>query len=100
MDQNTNAPMIKNLIDELGLGNLPQDKQEEIVIKMTELVLKRMFMETMDKLNPADQEKFGEMMEQKADPKEIEGFLTEKIADYDQMLGKIVENLKEEMKKA
>lgn len=96
----TNTQIKADLMKDLGLDNLPMEKQEELVIKMTEVVLKRMFLETMEKLNAGDQEKFGEMMENKADPAEIEEFLKEKIAGYDEMLQKIVENLKEEMKQA
>ena len=89
----------KTLLDELGLTNLSQEKQEELVIKMTEVLLKRMFLETVEKLNEADQGAYAEMIEKKADPEEIEKFLTEKISNYDAMLEKIVADFKEEMKK-
>ncbi len=87
-----------DLMKELGLDNLPEDKQDELVIKMTEVILKRMFVETMGRLNVSDQEKLGEMMESQATPEQIENFLKEKIADYDAMLAGIVEKFKEEMK--
>ena len=100
MNQETSAKTMHELIKGLGLEKLPMDKQEEMVLKMTELVLKRMFVQTMDRLNARDQEKFGEMMEGGGSPEEIEKFLQERIEDYDGMLQGIVENLREEMKKA
>lgn len=86
------------LMKELGLDKLPQDKQDALVIKMTEVVLKRMFVETMEKLNAADQEKLGEMMESKAAPEDIEKFLQEKIPNYDEILQGVITGFKEEMK--
>ena len=68
------------------------------MIKMTEVILKRMFVETMDKLNIKDQESLGAMMDDQAAPEEIEGFLKEKIADYDSMLQGVISKFKEEMK--
>jgi hypothetical protein len=50
------AQIQKALIDELGLSELPQDKQEELLIKMTEVLLKRIFVETMEKLSDEDRE--------------------------------------------
>ncbi len=89
----------KKLIDELGLSNLSQDKQEQLLIKMTEVVLKRIFVETMEKLSHDDQEAYNQLIENKATPEEMEKFLAEKIQNYDEMVKKIVEDFKEEMKK-
>jgi L-lactate utilization protein LutB len=92
-----NSTMQNNLIEELELDKFPTDKQEEIIIKMTELVLKRMFLETMDKLSANDQELLGTMMEAQDEPEKIENFLQEKIENYDEMLQGIINKLKEEM---
>lgn len=90
----------KTLMEELGLADLPRDKQEQLMIKMTEVVLKRMFVETMEKLNPADQEAYEGMLDRQAEPEEIEKFLREKVANYDQMLEKVVSDFKKEMLEA
>ena len=92
-----NNQIQEDLMSSLGLSNLPQDKQEELLIKMTEVILKRMFVETMDRLNAKDQELFGSMMDAQTNPDEIEKFLQGKIADYDTMLQSIIEKFKEEM---
>ncbi|MDP1834039.1 MAG: hypothetical protein Q8L11_03885 [Candidatus Moranbacteria bacterium] len=87
-------------IRELGLENLPADKQEELIIKMTEVVRKRMFVETMEKLSSIDQELFGGMLENQAGPDEIENFLKENIHNYDELLRKIISKLKVEVQNA
>jgi len=99
-DQDSNQnPVPQSIIDELGLNDLPQEKQEQLLIKMTEVVLQRIFVETMDKLAPADQEEYEKMIDREATPEEMEAFLREKIAGYEEMVKKIVDDFKEEMKK-
>ncbi|MCX6763764.1 MAG: DUF5663 domain-containing protein [Candidatus Moranbacteria bacterium] len=90
----------QTLVEELGIADLPQDKQEQLLIKMTEVILKRMFVETMDKLNEADQKAYEQMLDRSAEPAEVEKFLREKIGNYDQLLEKIVEEFKEKVVKA
>jgi galactose-1-phosphate uridylyltransferase len=95
MDQQSTIQ--KSLMDVLGLSNLPQEKQEELVMKMTEVLLKRIFIETMEKLKEGDQEEYAKMIEEKASPEDVEKFLKEKISDYDQVFEKIVADFKKEM---
>jgi hypothetical protein len=89
----------KTLIEELGLASLPQDKQEELLVKMTEVVLKRIFVETMDKLTEADQETYAKMIEENTTPEDLEKFLMEKIPNYDALVKKVVDGFREEMLK-
>ena len=88
----------KELIEELGLSSLPQDKQEELLIKMTEVLLKRIFVETMEKLNDADRETYGKMIDENSDAQTVGDFLKEKIVGYDEMVQKVIVSFKEEMK--
>lgn len=95
MDQNQTN---QTLIDELGLSDLPQKKQEQLVIKMTEVLLKRIFLETMEKLNDHDKEEYEKMVENKAAPEQMEEFLKSKIKNYDDMTEEIVAKFKQEIK--
>lgn len=88
----------KTLIDELGLQNLPQEKKDEMLTQMAEVVLKRIYLNTFESLPEADREKFGEMLDQEAAPEKIEDFLREKFKDYDDFVKKIVEAFREEMR--
>lgn len=94
---NNGNDVLKNLMGALGLADLPQEKQEELAVKMTEVILKRMFLETMDRLSPRDQDEYGGMMENSAAPEDIENFLKSKIENYDAILTDVVEKLKAEM---
>jgi hypothetical protein len=93
------AQLQKELLEELGLASLPPDKQEEILIKMTEVLLKRIFVETMEKLSEADREMYEKMVDEKSEPEKIGEFLKEKVLNYDEMVQKIIADFKEEMKK-
>ncbi len=89
----------KELMEELGLSNLPLDKQDEILIKMTEVLLKRIFVETMERLSDADRDVYEKMVDEKNDPEKIGEFLKEKVLNYDDMVQKIITDFKEEIKK-
>ncbi len=89
----------QSIIEELGLQNLPQEKQEEILVKMTEVLLKKIYLETFEKLEEADRVELGNMLDGEANPEKVEEYLRGKIEDYDGFVKKIVEDFKEEMKK-
>lgn len=89
----------KTLLDELGLSDLPQDKKEQLLIKMTEVVLKRIFLETMEKLDDEGREEYEKLIESGATPEQVEEFLNAKIQNYDSLVQQVVEEFREEMKK-
>lgn len=89
----------KTLIDELGLSDLPADKKDQLMMKMTEAVLKRIFLETMEKLNDKDQEEYAKMIEEEVDPEKLDEFLQGKISGYEEIVKHIVADFVAEMKK-
>lgn len=88
----------KTLMEELGLADLPQDKQEQLLVKMTEVLLKRIFVETMDKLSDQAKEEYEKMVDQESTPEQVEKFLTANIPDYENVVQKIIGDFKKEMK--
>ena len=86
------------LIKELGLEGLAPEKQEELVSKMTEAVLGRIFSETVEKLSEADRATYEDMVSKNENPEAVEKFLNEKISGYNELVKKIVEDFKAEMK--
>lgn len=96
MDQNK---MQKTLMEELGLSDFSQDKQEQLLIKMTEVLLKRIFLETMEKLDDQGKEEYQKMVESGiATPEQMEEFLKSRVNDYEELVKKVVDEFKEEMK--
>lgn len=93
-----NTILQQTIIDELGLGDLPEERKAQILVDLLELVLKRLYMETMDKLTKEEQQELMKMLEEKSDQEKVESFLRSKISDYDEFVKKVVSELKDELK--
>jgi len=93
-----NQTIQADFLDELGLSGASQEKKEELLVKMTEVLLKRIFIEVMEKLPEPDQNEYAKIIEDKAEPDKVEAFLKEKLPNYEEMVKKVIEDFKEEMK--
>lgn len=97
---NFQSEALSQLINGLNIKDLSQDRQDEIIIKLTETLLKRIFVETMDRLGSDGRGEYEKMTEGEIMPDQVEAFFKEKIHDYDEMVQKIIEEFKSEMMKA
>lgn len=88
---------LTQLIKDLGIDNLPEDKQNELIIKMTEILLKRIFIETMEKLGEKGREEYEKMSQGQVEPEQVAAFFRDKIRNYDEMVETIVKEFREEM---
>lgn len=95
---NKDTILQQTIVDELGLSDLPEERKAKILVDLLELVLKRLYMETMDKLTQEDQRELMKMLEEKAEPDKVEAFLREKISGYEEFVKKVVSDLKDELK--
>lgn len=84
----------------LGISDLPDEKQKEIIDSSTEVLLKKIFLTTVEKLNEQDQKAYLEMLEKEPKPEEVEKFLTEKIPDYHNLIQAEVDEFIKGMKEA
>lgn len=99
MDNKKTQDKIKEeIMRELGLDKLSSKKQDDILVKMGEIILKKIFIETVNRLNEPDRKSFKEMLDKGSSAEDIEMFLTARISDYDKMVDKIINELKDEMK--
>jgi uncharacterized protein YaaW (UPF0174 family) len=97
MSDNTEAQ--QNVLEELGLHNLDEEKQKEFLEKMNEVILKKVLLATVDKLSEEDQKHLDELIEEQAEPENIEKFLLEKIPEYNEMVHGIAREFINELKK-
>jgi hypothetical protein len=88
----------EDIMQYLGLSKLSQEKQDEILSKIGEIILKKIFIETVDKLDEEDRIEFEKMLKEGSDVESIEKFLNTKIENYDMIIGKIVEEIREDIK--
>jgi len=91
----------EQLVKELGIDTLSKDKQNDLVIKMTEVLLKRIFLETMEKLGENGRREYEKVSEGDVEltPEQAEAFFKEHINNYDEMVRKVIEDFKAEMMK-
>lgn len=87
----------KELVEVFRLEGLPADKQEALLSKMGEVLLKRIFLETMEKIGDAGAKEYEALFDKGAEQEEIEAFLEKRIPGYTVFVRGIVERFKEEM---
>lgn len=108
MDQNTpnqqTEPIVEDLQQKiaavLGITDLNDQKQKEIIEKATEVLLKKIFLQTIDKLSDEDVTKYEELLDKEVSPEEIEKFLNEKIPGRTDSIQKTVDDFINDIKTA
>jgi hypothetical protein len=98
MAQDTQQPQtIQQVIaQEFGFSDLDADRQERLIERMTESVIKRVLVDAYTKLSDSDRKQFEDLMEniENIDPNAIETFLREKLTDYDSIIAEAIADLK------
>lgn len=87
----------QNILQELGLQDLPEATQIKLLTQMTESVLKRIAVKVLEQLSDQDRQEF-EKLQATGEAEKVNEFLTVKIPNYEEMLQEIVAEFKEEMK--
>lgn len=76
-----------DLIEELGLENLSQEQQENILSDMGEIIQQRVMLRIIEELGDGNKDEFVKLLEEKKDrPEEIEGFIRAKIPEADDIM--------------
>lgn len=96
-DDTQNAQTIQSVIaEEFGFDNLTEDRQQQLVDRLTESVIKRVLVDAYAKLSDSDRKQFEDLMDHvdSVDPQKIEEFLREKLTDYDGIIAEAIADLK------
>lgn len=75
----------KDLIEELSLEYLSLDKQEELLIKMSEIVYNRVLERVLERLTEEDALKLTRLMKEERTG-EVNELLLERVFDFDKIL--------------
>jgi hypothetical protein len=89
--------LMQELITAFHLEGIPKEKQEELVAKMGEAILKRIFLETMEKIGDAGVREYEALLDRNAGEQEIGAFFEAKIPGYDIFMEDAVKKFKEDM---
>lgn len=90
----------QDLLDELSLTGIVPEKQEELLGKMLEALLKRIFIETLEKLGESGAEEYEELVAKEVSEEEVARFIEGKIPNYDAFVQGIIDQFKADMKAA
>ncbi|MFY9463059.1 MAG: DUF5663 domain-containing protein [Candidatus Sungiibacteriota bacterium] len=86
-----------NILERLGLQELPEEAQIALLTKMTESVIKRIAVEVLEQLSEDDRTTLFALQE-KGELEPVEKFLKEKIPEYDSIADKVVQEFTDEMR--
>ncbi|MEK9151001.1 MAG: DUF5663 domain-containing protein [Patescibacteria group bacterium] len=87
----------KELIETFHLEGISGDQQEALLSKMGEALLKRIFLETMEKIGDAGVKEYEALLNRGAQQAEIETFLESRVPGYNVFVRGVVARFKEEM---
>lgn len=88
----------EEFVKEFHLESVPKEKQEELLEKMGEALLKRIFLETMEKIGEEGVTEYEALLDAEAKQEDIDAFFESKIPGYNRFVSDIVQSFKEEMK--
>jgi len=76
------------IVEAFGIGDLPEDKQAQVLARAGELLIKRLFLKVADILSPDDRNNFDQMLGQEPPVSEdqVSSFLTEKVPNIESLL--------------
>lgn len=89
------------MVEKLGLSALSQERQDEVMDKVTEALLKTIFIETAEQLSENEKEGMAELMDNEETTQEqMDTYLRDKIDDYDHFLEGVVAQFLDDLTKA
>ncbi len=88
---------LDQLVEDLGMNDLPQDKKDELLAKISEAFLGRIFVEVMEKIGEDGRDEYEKLMEKNPEPQEVDKFFASKIENYDGFVTKVAQDFKEEL---
>jgi hypothetical protein len=86
----------KNIIEILGINNLPKEIQEQALERLGSIVYQAIIVRALTLMEEKDQDKFQELLDQDSDPDTLFSYLNEKVGDIESIAYEEANNFKEE----
>ena len=87
-------PIEKNIIEILGLENLPREEAEEILIRAGTVIYENVLLRVMETMTEKDQDDFEKILDAEGKPEEIFSFLKERVKDFEKIVKEEAEKFK------
>ncbi len=89
----------KNITKELGLENLPEDKRDEIYLRISKIIYQNIMIRVVDALKEEDRDEFNKLLDEDIKAEEesdkILEFLRSKIENFDNIVAEEIVKFKE-----
>lgn len=89
--------LTEDLIAVFHLEGIAKEKQQELVTKLSEALLKRIFLETMERLGDAGVKEYEALLDKEANEQEIGTFFEAKIPGYGIFIEDVAKRFKAEI---
>lgn len=89
----------QDILKEMGIADLPPERQEEVLTVMTEAVLKRIILRLMNELSEEKRAQLEEIGDS-ADPEKISQFLTDNIPNHETLIKEEIVGFKKDTQAA
>jgi hypothetical protein len=99
-DKNTMASEVKEIVlEKIGFDDLKKESQKKLLAMMVDSVVKQILLDAYEKLSEPDKDEFVSIMNdaEKLNQNALGVFLRDKLADYDELVNKAVEDLKKDI---
>lgn len=97
-DTPTIPPQAEELLKELGFESLNTAQKSEMLQKITEYFLNKITLVALNALTEEQLTRFNELSQTNPTEEEIEYFIRENIEEYDELMQKVYEETREELK--
>ncbi len=97
MDKKLEEALKTDLVKELGLENLPEKDQREILLSFSKIVFQAIMLRLLDEMPDETKEELGKLLEEKPEDDEaLYNFLKEKVPNFDRICAEEIAKLKAE----
>jgi hypothetical protein len=87
----------RNILEELGLDELPPEKQEETILQIGRLIYQAVLIRALDRLSEEEQRDFERLLNEHPDDEaKFTGFLEQKVPDLDRIIQEEISKFKAE----
>lgn len=84
----------QEIIETFELEDLAPEKQDDLIMKIGEVFLKRLYLATIDKLGTNGAREYEKLIKNEASIEEVDAFLEEKIPNYPVFVRGVVTDFK------
>ena len=96
-DDQQNDNLKNDVLAQLGLGSISDEKKAEIISKISELAQKRIILRVTEEMSEDQRENFEKFLETEEDPAKIENYIRENIPNIDSIIEEEMSLLKNDV---